>query len=81
MNVLRKIVELAKYSWAMETSTHGYLQPPPIPADHQSVHYDLELEDWEKEVSGTRMRSYDPQKKCEKSSVIRRLQGATPSER
>jgi len=73
-------VELDRYSWAMEASQHGYLK---LPAESNSIGnpHDLEVENWEREISGSRVKSYDPQKKCEKSSVIRKIQGATRSER
>ena len=37
-----------------------------------------EDEDWDNDPQ---LVSYDPQKKCEAMPVLRRLQGATPSER
>ena len=76
-------MELDKYSWAMERpGKHGYLETPPArPVEPHPFQVEEEEEDWDREMRGTRMRSYDPQKKCEKSNVLRRLQGATPSER
>lgn len=76
----RRIVELDKYSWAVEDSQHGYLK---LPAESSSTRIlqDLEVEDWEREISGSGMKSYNPQEKCEKTGVIRKLQGATRSER
>lgn len=80
----RRIVELDKYSWAMERpGRHGYLEPPPSrPEENQQMSLFLDdEEDWDRELRGARIKSYDPQKKCEKSNVLRRLQGATPSQR
>ena len=80
----RRIVELDKYSWAMERpGRHGYLEPPPSrPEEDQQMSLFLDdEEDWDRELRGARIKSYDPQKKCEKSNVLRRLQGATPSQR
>jgi len=76
----RRIVELDKYSWAVEDSQHGYLKLPAESNSNRTFH-DLEVEDWEREISGSRVKTYDPQKKCEKTKVIRKLQGATRSER
>ena len=74
-------MELDKYSWALEKpGRHGNLETPPA-ALQQSLFLGEEEEDWDKELEGKRIKSYDPQKKCEKSNVLRRLQGATPSER
>jgi len=75
----RRIVELDKYSWAVEDSQHGYLKLPPESSSNR-IH-DLEVEDWERDIRGSRVKSYDPQEKCEKTGVIRKLQGATRSER
>jgi len=81
----RKIVELAKYSWQLETpGCHGNFEPPPVPQETLPQSLDpqefmSDLEDWVS--SGTRIDSYDPQKNCEKLNVLRRLQGATRSER
>jgi len=77
----RRMVELEKYSWAVEDSRHGYLKLPAESSSNRILH-DLELEeDWETEISGARVKTYDPQEKCEKTGVIRKLQGATRSER
>jgi len=82
----RRIVEREKYSWAVENSRHGYLKLPVNTEVHTSsdnfLQDDLEVEDWERELSGSRVKSYDPQKKCEKAAVIRKPPpGATPSDR
>jgi len=77
----RKIVELAKYSWAMDRpSHHGNLSMPP-PSNinwGNSVTGGME-ENWEKEA--TVKQSYDPSKKATKTPVLRNLQGATQSQR
>jgi len=81
----RKIVELAKYNWQLDNpGFHGNCDPPfgssanrPQSKDPQDFMTDLE--DWVS--SGTRIDSYNPQKHCEKLDVLRRLQGATRSER
>jgi len=79
----RRIVELEKYSWAMERpGKHGNLETPPARPDEPHLYQEEEEEeDWDREMRGKKIRSYDPQKKCQKSNVLRRLQGATPSER
>jgi len=79
----RKIVDLAKYSWLVDTpGYHGNCDTPPAAPLPQSLNpqdYLTDLEDWVS--SGTSIGSYDPQKNCEKLNVLRRLQGATRSER
>ena len=52
--------------------------PPPI-VNQGTVCLDVDAEDWEREAAGH--VAYDPKKKCEKSNVLRKIQGATPSER
>lgn len=81
----RKIVEAARYKWASEPEkTNGATvrrdleamrsrTEPPRVSDH------LGEEDWEKEA--TVAISYDPSKKCKETTVLRKLQGATPSQR
>ena len=82
----KKIVELANYSWALEKpGLHGNLENPPSRPRELNTTLFLEEEEEEEEedwdLMGVKGRSYDPQKKCEKTDVLRRLQGATPSER
>ena len=80
----RRIVELAKYSWALETpGLHGNLEMPPSKPQELNTNLFLgeEEEDWEREMSGVVLKSYNPQIKCQKSNVLRKLPGATPSER
>jgi len=70
----RKVVEMEKYSWSMQQPRqHGNLQMP--------VRAELppSEEDWELEATVT--RSYDPKAKAEKMKVLRKIEGATPSER
>jgi len=77
----RKIVELSKYSWAMDRpGYHGNLSMPP-PSNVQWGHDETEglEENWEKEA--TVKQSYDPKKKAIKAPVLRYVQGATPSQR
>eukprot|EP00092_Neocalanus_flemingeri_P031565 GFUD01034276.1.p1 GENE.GFUD01034276.1~~GFUD01034276.1.p1 ORF type:complete len:315 (+),score=112.78 GFUD01034276.1:87-1031(+) len=76
----RKIVELAKYSWAMDRpGQHGNLSMPP-PSNIHWGNSDMGMEEnWEKEA--TVKQSYDPSKKASTAPVIRNLQGATPSQR
>lgn len=71
----RKIVELAMYRAAKGEVN---LNPRPI-VSQSSVCLDVDAENWELEAAGH--KSYDPKKKCEKSNVLRKIQGATPSER
>ena len=52
--------------------------PPPV-VSQSTVCLDVDAEDWEAEAAGH--VTYDPKKKCEKSNVLRKIQGATPSER
>lgn len=70
----RKVVEMEKYSWSMQQpKQHGYLKLPvraELPASG---------EDWEAEATVT--RSYDPRAKAEKMQVLRKIEGATPSQR
>jgi len=87
----RKIVELAKYTWAMETSgNHGRFdaEPPappaaPVPATGLSKSEIQKImtrdENWETEAYIK--ESYNPTKKASSTQVIRQVQGATPSER
>jgi len=70
----RKVVEMEKYSWSMQQPRqHGHLKLP--------VRAELppSEEDWESEATVT--RSYDPRAKAEKMQVLRKIEGATPSER
>jgi len=70
----RKVVEMEKYSWSMQQPRqHGNLKLP--------VREELppSEEDWESEATVT--RSYDPRAKAEKMQVLRKIEGATPSER
>jgi len=77
----RKIVELAKYSWAMDRAgQHGDLTlPPPTNINWGNSGKGEMEEDWEKEA--TVRKSYDPSKKASNAPVLRNLQGATPSQR
>ena len=55
------------------------LNPPPVSQSmSNAISQDGEEENWELEVA---TESYDPQKKCMKSNVLRKIQGATPSQR
>jgi len=70
----RKVVEMEKYSWSMQKpKQHGHLKLP--------VRAELppSEEDWESEATVT--RSYDPRAKAEKMQVLRKIEGATPSQR
>ena len=79
----RKIVELAKYSWALDKpGNHGNVKMP----EPQNTMTQQEIsnimtkdENWEDEA--TIKESYNPATKCSKSQVLRRIQGVTPSER
>ena len=71
----RKIVELAMYNKAKGDVKYV---PPPV-VNQGTICPDSDDEDWEAEATGH--VSYDPKKKCEKSNVLRKIQGATPSER
>ena len=79
----RKIVELAKYSWAIERpGQHGDLSMPPpshIGLRNSSAMQCAGDENWEKEA--TVKRSYDPKKKSTEAPVMRYLQGGTPAQR
>jgi len=78
----RKIVELAKYSWAMDKpGNHGNVSMPQPSGlkNHEVMNIMMRDENWETEA--TIKESYKPESKCGKSLVLRRLQGATPSER
>lgn len=78
----RKIIELAKYSWALQKpGQHGYVSmPEPVRMSPRDIAMMMcQDENWETEA--TIKESYDPQKKCAKSNVLRKIQGATPSER
>ena len=70
----RKILELAMYN-----STEKKLTYTPPVVSQNAVSLDIDAENWELEAEGH--VPYDPQKKCEKSKVLRKIQGATPSER
>ena len=71
----RRIVDLFMY----KRSESGVCFQAPKKVDMKSIC--LDEEDWESEAHSSELKSYDPQKKCENSNVLRRLQGATPSER
>ena len=77
----RKIVELSKYSWAMDRpGYHGNLSmPPPSNPQWGNTAADDMEENWEKEA--TVKQSYDPKKKASNAPVLRYVQGATPSQR
>jgi len=79
----RKIVELSKYSWAMDRpGYHGNLSMPPPSKVQWGNGNDAEdgmEENWEKEA--TVKQSYDPKKTASKANVLRYVQGATPSQR
>ena len=93
----RKIIELSKYSWALQVryyirynntlsglqkpGEHGDLSvPEPVRMNSRDIAMVMcRDENWETEA--TIRQSYDPQKKCAKSNVLRKIQGATPSER
>ena len=72
----RKIVELAMYD-SNKNNVATYTAPPVVSQNTGSL--DIDAENWELEAAGH--EAYDPQKKCEKSNVLRKIQGATPSER
>ena len=77
-----QVVELAKYSWALDywPGQHGFVaQPAPVTRNPEAAALMTQDENWETEA--TVRESYDPQAKCAKARVVRRLQGATPSER
>jgi len=76
----RKIIELAKYSWALDKE-HGNLSRPPIShvSRGHSDFMNYDDEDWGRgQTSGA---SYDPKKKAAEKNVLRKLEGATPSQR
>jgi len=78
----RKIIELSKYSWAMhKPGQHGNVSmPEPVRMSSRDIAMMMcQDENWETEA--TIKESYDPQKKCAKTNVLRKIQGATPSER
>ena len=99
-----QVVELAKYSWALDRpGQHGHVtMPAPVTRNHEAAALMTQVtnqntsashvttilisdwlmtqdENWETEA--TVRESYDPQAKCAKARVVRRLQGAAPSER
>lgn len=81
----RKMVELTKYSYA-SSSKISDINPPQISLSRNvndsassSTAFNLMDENWEKEA--TVRYTYDPKKKASNSSVLRYIQGATPSER
>ena len=81
----RKMVELTKYSYASSSKPSSY-DPPPLSSSRSvsssasaSVAFNLMEENWEKEA--TVRNSYDPKKKASGSTVLRYIQGATPSQR
>ena len=70
----RKMVEMEKYSWSHPVQ-HGQLNlPPPVDPELPACE-----EDWEKEA--TVRKSYDPSAKAKQTAVLRKLEGATPSQR
>lgn len=91
----RKIIELARYTWAMEsTGGHGRFDaesgppdattPPTTEAETALSKSEIQRimtkdENWETEAYIK--ESYNPAKKAASSQVIRQVQGATPSER
>ena len=79
----RKIVELVQYGFG--TAKASTLPDPSPQVNHSSRdflgHLEAVDEDWEKEIRDAPLKSYDPQKQSEKKPVLRRLHGATPSER
>jgi len=78
----RKIIELSKYSWALQKQgQHGNCNmPEPVRMSSRDIAMMMcQDENWETEA--TIKESYDPQKKCAKTNVLRKIQGATPSER
>jgi len=78
----RKLVELAKYSWAMDKpGQHGYLEKPEPSRMNQTEITSLMMMDENWETEATIKQSYNPNMKCAKAKVLRKLPGATPSER
>ena len=92
----RKIVELAKYTWAMENNGgYGRFEadssapapapaPTEVPADNvlsKSEIQKIMTKDENWETEAYIKESYNPTKKAASSQVIRQVQGATPSER
>jgi len=78
----RKIVELAKYKWATEQSGPGFTNSRSQPSglsNQEVMNIMMRDENWETEA--TIKESYNPESKCAKSLVLRKLPGATPSER
>jgi len=69
----RKIVDLAVYDMEAEKDVIGIK-----PVNEGQMEELLDGEDWDAEPQ---LQSYDPEKKCSKSAVLRRVQGVTPSER
>ena len=70
----RKMVEMEKYVWSQPVK-HGRLNlPPPVEPELPPSE-----EDWEKEA--TVRKSYDPSAKAKQTKVLRKLEGATPSQR
>ena len=91
-----QVVELAKYSWALDRPGQrvtrnleaAALMTQVTNQNTSASHVTTILisdwlmtqdENWETEA--TVRESYDPQAKCAKARVVRRPQGATPSER
>ena len=76
-----QVVELAKYSWALDRpGQHGHVtMPAPVTRNPEAAALMTQDENWETEA--TVRQSYDPQAKCAKARVVRRPQGGTPSER
>ena len=73
---IRKIVDLAIYDMETEQDVIEIGQVKPVSQGRMEDL--LDGEDWEAEPQ---LQSYDPEKKCIQSAVLRRLPGATPSER
>jgi len=69
----RKIVDLAIYDTEAEQDVIGIK-----PVCEGRMEELLDGEDWDAEPQ---LQSYDPEKKCSKSAVLRKVQGVTPSER
>ena len=74
----RKIVELAMYDSSKNNGATYTFTPPPV-LSQNTLSLDIDAENWELEAEGH--EPYDPQKKCEKRNVLRKIQGVTPSER
>ena len=74
-----QVVELAKYSWALDRPGQHVVMAAPVTRNPEAAALMTQDENWETEA--TVRQSYDPQAKCAKARVVRRPQGGTPSER